>query len=205
MKKLLTLLALIITFHSMAQDVENGRSEYNTYFGFRGGINYTSLAEKGSFSFDNAIIGINGGLYVESKFHNKLYFVMEGNYSQKGGQMRDTLYTASVNLNYFDMPTMLAYYPTPILGFQLGVLPSFYLGGKYNIRTDGNEIASGDADDIIFHRMTVDLVAGINLRLTEAFNIDLKYMPFSSPIFTDEPTVRPHTLTLRVGYSFIRK
>ncbi|WMJ73067.1 porin family protein [Cytophagaceae bacterium ABcell3] len=204
MKKLLVLTCLLFAVHTIIAQEDDPRTQYDNYVGIRAGVNYTGLTES-PFGFgQSGQITPNIGIYSESRFFNSIYLVWEANYSGKGGDFEDEISEGELNLSYLDMPLMLAWYPTQTLGLQFGVLPSFFLAGNYS-RPEGFE--GGDATDLLFHRMTVGLVLGVNLRVTDAINVDFKYNPLNSLLFDlhTQPQLRPNTATLRIGYSFIRE
>lgn len=234
-KSILGFIIMFITFTSFAQEDKKEKKppKYTNYFGVRAGVNYSPMKITGATT-KNTNISPNVGLYFESRQSNRLSFLIELNYSQRGGTIQNPNYqstgfpplvpdsvstTTQYTVNYLDIPIMLTFYPTKNLSIGAGVAVSKVLKAKYKVTSmGGNDTISNNKEttfkptadtpqESAFFPVSFTFVAGINYKITESLNIDVKYIPLTTFYHDGISGTKTtfSTLTFRIGYSFVKK
>jgi long-subunit fatty acid transport protein len=191
MKKII-LLTLIISSLGV-----NAQSLLPIKYGIKVGVNIaniSSIPNDGVKNIDNtALIGVNGGFYMEIALNDKWYINPELIYTQKGASFtyeythdyevdqRDVHNTTNeLKLAYIELNPTISYKASDKLSLNFGPSVSFLITPDYIVLTD-----KGGNDDLSSHEelsegtfkeeaLDVGLNIGISYYLTENFLIDGK-------------------------------
>lgn len=182
------------------ETVKEKKPVNNNYFGVKAGVNYAGMSQK-DFKNSDKLIGPNVGLFFESRQTERLSFLFEINYSRKGGSVKNDLVENKYTLNYIDVPLMLNYYPIRNLSVGAGFQPTIFWSGDYDSKNlTTNVTTSGSVPKGNVYPVGLTFVAGVNYKITESFNVDLKYSP-AAHLYKG---IRHNALTLRVGYAIAK-
>lgn len=207
MKKLLFtgLLLTAITLTTKAQnnmDVKFGiKAGGNLMMGGKydvAGTNYNSTY----------VPGFQAGLFLDLPLSEKLSFMPEVLYSQKGGKFEGTVAGTSgeikIKAGYVDVPVLLGINASPKLQFVIGPQASLLVNQKSTIAVNGTQTASS-TDKKDFRKAIAGGVVGLGYKLNSNVNLNARYnMDFQSLANDDinQDKARLSGFALSLGYSF---
>jgi outer membrane protein OmpA-like peptidoglycan-associated protein len=188
-----------------------GAQEYNNVpqLGIKGGVNFTTLkfvrnALAGSTtSYDSRWMG---GLFGNIPFAKRWSLQLEGQYSQKGGNIKTGVSQGDIQqrLDYISVPTLLKFHATREFKVLAGAEWDFL--GK---ATQVNQGLSTSQDNTKLMRNTgTSLVAGIQLWPFERWVFDARYIHGISEVIqapANNLETRNRVFQLTMGYVFARR
>jgi hypothetical protein len=201
-------LVYLLAFVCMAQSAV-------AQFGVHAGAVFSSSklkADLGDFgdlsvNFDTKV-GFMAGVYYRHSLGEKFALQPELNWMPKGGKLSEDGESATLALNYLELPVYFLFIPNTYSGFYAGAGPAFNFGISGKTKLDG-----GDDEDIVFgndddsdlkgFHMAVNFLAGYQLE--NGINLSA----FAGPTITnsvpgegsDEATWSFLNFGVRLGYT----
>lgn len=184
MKKLvilgLSLTLSVIGLTTKAQTME-------TKFGIKGGAN---LMMMGKYDFlgteytSKYLPGWQAGFYLDLPLSEKLSFMPEVLYSQKGSKVEETVSgnTGEIKLKagYIDVPVLLSFNASPQFSVVFGPQASFLVNQTTKIYAN-NTLTSTVTDKDNFRSSIAGGIVGLGYKLTPKVNLNARYnMDFQS-------------------------
>ncbi|WP_281232071.1 porin family protein [Flavobacterium gelatinilyticum] len=207
MKRIILAAIAVMTFgFAGAQEVK---------YGFKGGLNVSSLNGDTDGLDLNSRFGFNAGGFVEIKFSEKfalqpeiLYSTQGAKFTNVGAVVNGDLYTGDVcfNLDYINVPVMFKYYAAEKFSIEAGPQLGFLVSAKTKTKLDGyNQTVEGDVKDS-FQSIDFGLNLGAGYDFTEHFFVNARYNLGITKIEKTEPGDNSKThngvFSLSAGYKF---
>lgn len=152
-------------------------------FGLKAGVNLTTL---GSIEFLSEEYdykyrpGFTAGLFAELPLGKSFHFIPEINYSEKGGNVKETVGGTTGELrqkvNYLDVPLAFSYYITPSFRAFVGPQVSFFLSQSTRTYVNGEQQGDNNTSSDDIAKTVVGGLAGLSYDLTSNLNLNARYM-----------------------------
>lgn len=152
-------------------------------FGIKAGANLTTL---GSLEFLGEEFdykykpGFTAGLFAELPLGRSFHFIPEINYSEKGGNIKETVggTTGELNqrINYLDVPLAFGYNITPSFRAFVGPQVSFFLSQRTKTFVNGEQQGGTNTSSDDIAKTVVGGLAGLSYDLTGNLNLNARYM-----------------------------
>ena len=208
MKKLrilcLSLTLAVIGLTTKAQTME-------TKFGIKGGAN---LMMMGKYDFlgteytSKYTPGWQAGFYLDLPLSEKLSFMPEVLYSQKGGKIEETVSgnTGEIKLKagYIDVPVLLSFNASPEFSIVFGPQASFLINQTTKIYAN-NTLTTTTTDKDNFRSSIAGGIVGLGYKITPKVNLNARYsMDFQSIANEDinQDKSRFSGFALSLGFGF---
>ncbi len=210
MKKLkLVLLGLGIALSFSSLSVKAQTME--TKFGIKVGGNMMMMGKydvAGTDYTSKYVPGWQAGIFLDLPLSQKLSFMPEVLYSQKGGKVKETIAgtTGEIKLRagYIDVPVLLAFHPSPKFSLMVGPQASFLVNQSTKIYTNDQLLTSTTEKDD-FRPSIAGGILGFGYKITSDVNINARYtMDFQSIAKDDinQDKARFSGFALSLGFAF---
>jgi outer membrane immunogenic protein len=208
MKKLLTvgfaLTLSLIGLQTKAQTMD-------AKFGIKAGGNMTMMGKfeaAGNEYTSKYVPGWQAGFFLDLPLSEKLSFMPEVLYSQKGGKVNGTALgnTGEIKLKagYIDVPVLLSFNASPEFSLMFGAQASFLVDQTTKTSVNGSVISTvTDKDD--FRSSTAGGIVGLGYKISPKVNLNARYtMDFQSIAKDDinQDKARFSGFALSIGYGF---
>jgi Outer membrane protein beta-barrel domain len=202
-----TLLLLLLSA-SLSTTYAQSRQRWS--LGPRAGLNLSNF--RGDVQNTKILPGFYAGIGVIYSDDSRFGFSLDALYSQRGAKFEVGAnqfggpYSATVRVNYLEVPVLARYFlndggsfrPNVFLGPSLGLR----LGAKTTNKTYNSTVDSKD----FYNAAEVGLTGGVQLNFRVAdrqrLTVDARYTLGLTDITTDATTVRNSTISVGVGYNF---
>ncbi|RZK50724.1 MAG: PorT family protein [Pedobacter sp.] len=189
----------------------NAQSSMDTRVGIKAGANMFMMGkyEVGNTTFTSEYRpGFQAGLFLDLPLSEKLSFIPEVLYTQKGGKITGNLGNNTgeirTTVGYIDVPVILSVNATPNFSVMAGAQASFLTNQETETFANGTSLAtSSDTDD--FRKSIAGGLVGFAYKFNPNLKLDARYnMDFQS-IAKDninQDKARFSGFSLSLGYSF---
>ena len=174
MKKLLFVLSTFIGVHSFAQTSV-------TTFGAKGGVNFSSISNKG-YDDTKTRTGFHAGLFANMPISDNFSIQPEVLYSQEGAKVTRTYNSAKIssklNLDYVQVPIMFQVRPVKQFYIEAGPQFGFLVNAKAkgDLAVGNNNVANTTLDvKDQTKSFNFGLGAGLGYDITENIGIGARY------------------------------
>jgi hypothetical protein len=175
--------------------------------GVKAGVNFSNLNIEGEgvdFSFDQRT-GFVGGLFVVVPANSLIALQLEGLYSQKGAKLEEGGGSATIKVDYFDVPVLLRVSSDPAAQASFHVFGGPSFGFKLRARAKSSFDGETESEDIGEDVETFDfgVVAGAGVELGR-FIVDGRYCWGLSPANKDdeEGKIKNRVFSIMAGIRF---
>jgi hypothetical protein len=139
-------------------------------FGLKGGLNLT----KGGFDDDSETqfaLRFHAGVSAQNAFDDKFYLRTEFFFAQKGWKASANALNpegVSLTINYLNLPLLL--------GYNIHEKISLFVGPEIGFKLSAKRKPSQSSWKDVIEKLDVGIAAGTNVRLSENFGLDLRYV-----------------------------
>jgi len=208
MKKLsiiaLALSLSVITLTTRAQTMD-------AKFGVKAGGNLMMAGDfnvLGNTYTSKYVPGFQAGFFLDLPLSEKLSFMPEVLYAQKGGKFESTIGNTTgeikTRVGYIDVPVLLSFNATPMLSLMVGPQASFVVNQSTKTYVNGVETAATSSTDD-FRSAIAGGVVGLGYKITPKVNLNARYsMDFQSAANDDinQDKSRFSGFALSLGFGF---
>lgn len=189
----------------------NAQSSMDARFGIKAGGN---LMNMGKYEFlgtqytSDYVPGFQAGFFLELPLSEKLSFMPEVLYSQKGGKVEATVAgntgEIKTRVGYVDVPVMLSFNATPQFSIMAGAQASFLTNHSTKIYTNGN-LFSSTTDKDNLRKSIAGGIVGFGYKVAPSVNLNARYTMDFQSIAKDnmnQDDARFNGFALSVGFGF---
>ncbi|WP_121666697.1 porin family protein [Mesonia aquimarina] len=199
MKKIhLSFLLIILNFFFInAQEKDNIK---NTQFGFKGGINISTISGLPSNNFYTlkTYNGFYGGFLLQIDLNNYFSIQPEIYYSQQGFELRNNDSSRIIyRVDYLQLPVLLKAYIIGGLNVQLGP----QLGLKLSEEINGTKQSIFSEKDKYFEKTDIGFIFGLEYNFDKTFLLNVRYIPSITEI-QEGTEIRNSVFQIGVGFLF---
>jgi len=208
MKKLLILgLGLTLSFVSLTTKAQT----MDTKFGIKAGANMTMMGKYeflGTTYTSEYVPGWQAGFYLDLPLSEKLSFMPEVLYSQKGGKIEATVgsNTGEIKLRtgYIDVPVLLSFNATPQFSVVFGPQASFLVNQSTKIYAN-DQLTTSTTDKDDFRSSIAGGIVGLGYKISPKVNLNARYTMDFQGLAKDninQDDARFSGFALSVGFGF---
>ena len=152
-------------------------ASYGQNFGIKGGLNYSNLVPSDSdLEYGEYILGFHFGVFGAFELTEKLSLRPEVLYSKKGFNLELSTVPQTIEIkrrfHYLSVPLLMEFSPLERLSFLAG--PEF--GYLIAARQDADLPTFSEDIDEMYDRFDFGLSGGINVRITEKIQSEIRYI-----------------------------